>query len=350
MRAFVTGATGLLGNNLVRELISSGHEVRALVRSRAKAERVFQGLAVQLVEGDMVDVPAFAPALDGTEVVFHTAAYFREYYSGAVAEHWKILEAVNVRGTAALLEAAHAHGVRRVIDTSSGGIIGLKPDGSPGDEDTPPAPIAGPNLYFRSKVQAERAAREFSARTGLEVTSVLPGWMFGPGDAAPTSAGQLIQEFVAGKLPAIPPGGTSLVDARDVARAMVALATVPSPRPRYIVGGRFVTLAELVQTLARVTGRPAPRVRIPYAVALGIAFAAQSWARLTRSKSVMTVEGVRVLAANLDVDSALAERTLGVRFRPLEETLRDSVAWIQANASPGAPAGTRDRPVPATAG
>lgn len=329
MRAFVTGATGLLGNNLVRELLAGGHHVRALVRSRAKGTRLLEGLEAELVEGDMLDVPAFAPVLDGVEVVFHTAAYFREYYRGPISDHWRMLEAVNVHGTAALLEAAHRAGVRRVVDTSSSGIIGRKPDGSPGDEDTPPAPITGDNLYFRSKLLAEKLARQLSARTGLEVTSVLPGWMFGPGDAAPTAAGQLLADFLAGRLPAIPPGGTCLVDARDVAAAMVTLAHVPSPRPRYIVGGRFVEIPRLLEVLSRVSGRPAPRLHVPYLVALGVAWTAETWARLARSGTLITVRGVRLLAANLAVTSALAERELGVRFRPLEETLADCLGWMR---------------------
>lgn len=348
MRAFVTGSTGLLGNNLVRELLARGHEVRALVRSRAKATRVLEGLAVELVEGDLTDVGGFAPALAGMEVVFHTAAYFREYY--APGDHWATLEAVNVRGTQALLEAAHTHRVRRVVDTSSSGIIGLRPDGSPGDEDTPPAPIARSNLYFRSKVLAEQAARAFSTRTGLEVSSVLPGWMFGPWDAGPTGAGQLVAEFLSGELPAIPPGGTSVVDARDVAATMVSLGQTPAPRPRYIVGGRFTTLAELVFTLARVSGRPAPRLCVPYPVALGVAWTAQTWARLTRSSTVMSVEGVRTLGAGLAVTSALAERELGARFRPLEETLRDCAVWTRAQHAARAPVPpATGRPAPSSA-
>src|ERR1700682_777412 len=152
MKTFVTGATGLLGSNLVRALRAEGHSVRALVRSKEKAQRQLVDTGSELVMGDMENVPGFVGALDGVEVVFHTAAYFREYYGAG--DHWPKLEAINVRGTLALAEAARARGVKRLIDTSSSGTSGLKPDGSPGDEETPSAPLAKGNLYFKSKVLA----------------------------------------------------------------------------------------------------------------------------------------------------------------------------------------------------
>ena len=327
MRALVTGSTGFLGNNLVRALLSEGHAVRALVRSREKA-RVLDVPNVELVEGDMEDVPGFAPALDGVDVLFHTAAYFREYYGPG--DHWARLKAINVDGTMALLEAARARGVKRVVDTSSGGIIGLKPDGSPGDEDTPPAPLSRSNLYFRSKLLAEEQGRAFSERSGLPVSFVLPGWMWGPGDAAPTAAGQLVADFLARRLPGIPPGGTTLVDVRDVAAGMLAIARSGVAGRRYLVGGRFATLAEVFGFLARISGVPAPRLRIPYPMAITVAWTAEKWAQLTGNSTAMSLEGVRMMKYGLNVTSARAEMELGVRFRPLEETLRDSVAWFRA--------------------
>ncbi|MFP2926817.1 NAD-dependent epimerase/dehydratase family protein [Pyxidicoccus sp. 3LG] len=205
MHAFVTGSTGLLGNNLVRALVARGHRVKALARSPAKAREVLGGLAgVEVVRGDMEDVKGFEDALAGCDVVFHTAAYFREYY--APGDHWPRLHAINVKGTVELAEAAHRHGVKRFLDVSSSGTVGLKPDGSPGDEDTPPAPLAATNLYFKSKVESERELKAFGERTGLPVVFILPGWMFGPWDAGPTAAGQLVRDFLARKLPAVPDG------------------------------------------------------------------------------------------------------------------------------------------------
>ncbi len=303
MKMFVTGATGLLGSNLVRALRAEGHSVRALVRSKEKAQRQLGDSGVELVVGDMENVPGFGGALEGVDVLFHTAAYFREYYGAG--NHWPKLEAINVRGTLALAEAARAHRVRRMIDTSSSGTIGLKPDGSPGDEDTPPAPVAKGNLYFKSKVLVAGQLQALAARTGLDVVQILPGWMFGPGDAAPSASGRLVLDFLAGKLPAVPP------------------------------------LADVIQTLEQVTGQSGPRARIPYPVAFVYAAISQTWAKLTGAATLVTLQGVRGLQARLAVTSAKAEQELGWKHRPLRETLADEVAWYRARglaAEPAAPA------------
>src|SRR5262245_344899 len=150
MRAFVTGSTGLLGNNLVRLLSEQGYEVTALVRSRAKAARLLVGLNVALVEGDMRDVAAFSPALHGCDGVFHTAAYAREYYQPG--DHWTELSAINVQGTLALLAEAERRGVTKLISTSSNGVIGARPSGAPSDERDPPDARAQENLYVKSKL------------------------------------------------------------------------------------------------------------------------------------------------------------------------------------------------------
>ncbi|HMK72895.1 MAG TPA: SDR family oxidoreductase [Myxococcaceae bacterium] len=329
MRAFVTGGTGLLGSSLVRVLLSEGHAVRALARSRDKAMQLLGDTRAEVVVGDLLDVPAFASSLDGCDVLFHTAAYFREYYRPG-ADHWPQLERVNVRGTLELAEAAREHGVRRLIDTSTSGIIGLQPGGDAGDESTPPAPVVRSNLYFKSKLLVEERLRAYSAGSGLDVVSVLPGWMFGPGDAAPTAAGQFVLDFLARKIPAFPPGGVNVVDARDVAMGMVRAAAKGRSGERYILGGDYLTLADILVELERVSGVPAPRVTVPYPVALGIAAVAQTWARLTRTETVMSVEGVRTLQAGLRVTSLKAQHELGATFRPFDETLRDTVAWLRS--------------------
>lgn len=327
MNAFVTGATGLLGNNLVRALRAEGHTVRALVRSEAKGRELLAGTGAELVRGDMADVAGFAGALAGCDVLFHTAAYFRESFGAG--DHWPRLEAINVGGTLALAEAARAHGVERMIDTSSSGTIGVKPDGSGGDEQTPPTRHAQANLYLRSKLIVADRLPPLAARIGLDLVQVLPGWMFGPWDAGPTGSGRLVRDFLAGALPAIPPGGASTVDARDVAAGMLRAATHARAGERYILGGLFVTLGDIIGTLAHVTKLPPPRRHIPYPVALTYAAVAQAWARLTRGETLITLEAVRLMQARLRVSSEKAEQNLGWRARPLTETLRDEVAWYR---------------------
>ena len=219
--AFVTGATGLLGNNLVRALAERGYRVKALVRSRAKANEQFAGLNVEVVEGDMNDVSSFKDALAAGDVLFHTAAFFRDSYKGG--RHWDELFRVNVKGTESLLHAAYAAGVRRMVHTSSGGVL----DGPPGAsiDETMARAEADANDYFRSKIQSDRAIRAFlKEHPDFQVTFVLPGFMFGPGDMGPTASGQLVLDFARRKLPGLVPGSFAVVDARDVAALEITAA------------------------------------------------------------------------------------------------------------------------------
>lgn len=331
MRAFVTGSTGLLGNNLVRALVARGHEVVGLVRSEEKGRRLIGDTGARLVVGDMRDVAGFAAALDGCEIVFHTAAYFREYYGRG--DHAAALDEINVKGTVALLEEADRRGVRRVVHTSSSGAIGTTRDGSEANEDTPPGAIQESNLYFRSKVAGDAAIRAWRATRGMDVVEILPGWMWGPGDAGPTAAGQLVMDFLARKIPAVPDGGTSVVDARDVADAMIAAAERGRGGERYIVAGEYREVAEMLRGLEAATGVAGPSLRLPYFLIYGFAYLAETFAWATGTEVLVTREAVQVLHERHRLSSAKAVRELGARFRPLAETLGDAVAWQRAHTS-----------------
>jgi dihydroflavonol-4-reductase len=328
MLAFVTGSTGLLGNNLVRTLLANGHEVRALARSKEKAARELRDTRAQIVLGDMNDVAGFADALRGVDVVFHTAAYFREYYSPG--SHGAALDRINVDATLDLVHAAHTRGVARFIDTSSAGLVGLAPDGSPGDETTLPWAGSARNLYLASKQKVEPLLREYSRQTDFFIASALPAWMWGPHDSAPTPSGQLIADALRRRLPpAVPPGGSSVVDARDVAAGMLRIAASGRSGERYILSGPFVNLGDILTMLAALTGNDPPRIRIVFAGALTIAALAETWSRLTGNANVTSVEGIRLMNARIAVSAAKAERKLGATFRPFRETLADAVAWLE---------------------
>ncbi|NJM06011.1 SDR family oxidoreductase [Candidatus Gracilibacteria bacterium] len=325
MRAFVTGSTGLLGNNLVRALLVAGHEVVALVRSRSKAQRQFGDLEVEIVEGDILQPERFVAALKGCDAFFHTAAFFREYYQPG--DHQETLRVTNIDATIALLNAAEAAGVQQTIYVSSSGVIGMQPDGRPGDETTGPDKRSLENLYFRSKVEAEDAVFAWIKTHQMPVVLILPGWMFGPGDAAPTGAGGFLLDHLNRRLPGKLRGSIDIVDARDVATAMVNAVEHGRPGERYIIGGTQTTIAALHDTIAQVSGVPAPAINLPTGLVTVLAHLSDAIASTTRQRSAIPLAGIRTLTANKSVSSAKAARELGARFRPLRATIHDTIAW-----------------------
>ena len=330
MKAFVTGSTGLLGNNLVRLLLEKDYQVKALVRSKEKAVKLFKDLPVEYVVGDMENVEAFATELKNCDALFHTAAYFREYYQGS-ADHWTKLENINIKGSVKILEVAERQGVAKAIYVSSSGTIGMKSDGSSGDENTPPSSFATENLYFKSKVLADKAVAEFAEKSKMPVVQILPGWMFGIGDAAPTSSGQIVLDFLNGKLPGIFNGGTSTVDAKDVAQAMIAAVGLGKQGEKYLVGGEFYSIEEILETLAEVSGKPKLKMKIPNFAILTVATFSEIFASLTGKPPMIPKNGIKTLQAKLTVDSSKAKRELGAKFRPIAETLQAEVDWYRSN-------------------
>lgn len=329
MLAFVTGSTGLLGSNLVRALASEGWSVRALARSRAKAQAQLGDLqAVEVVEGDLSDVAGFSRALVGVDVVFHTAAYFREYFRSG--EHERLLRALNVDATVALARAAHGARVKRFVHTSSSGTIKTRADGSPSTEEDVHAADALANRYFASKVTCDEALADLRRQIDLDLVTILPGWMFGPGDAGPTSAGKLVQDAISGRLPPVAlPGETAVVDARDVATAMIRAAERGASGERFIVAGRSASLGEITGHLAALTGGSKPRLTLPYPLAWAFAAAVEAGAAVFGGEPLVTRMALRTLNSGHHLSSARAEQKLGASFRPLQETLGDTVAWCR---------------------
>jgi dihydroflavonol-4-reductase len=208
----------------------------------------------------------------------------------------------------------------------------LQPDGAPGDEQAPPWPGTMKNLYLKSKGRAEQLLREFSREKGFFTASVLPSWMWGPHDVGPTPSGKLVFDAIANKLPPmVPPGGSSVVDARDVAAGMLRIAEIGRSGERYILGGTFAELAYIIANLAALTGAKPPQGPIPFAVAVALATAAEIWSRMTGTTSPMSVEAIRLMNARLSVTSAKADKELGVTFRPFAVTLEDTVSWAKTS-------------------
>lgn len=328
--AFVTGSTGLLGNNLVQTLLTEGWYVRALVRSKEKAgQQLAPHDRLSIVVGDMTNVPGFEQSLDGADVVFHTAAFFRDNYKGG--SHWNELKRVNVDGTAALISAAYKSGVRRFVQTSSIAVLN-GPPGSLIDETCERHPDDADD-YYRSKILADREVHAFLAgHEDMHAVFVLPGWMFGPGDAGPTSSGQAVLDTVRSKLPGIVPGSFSVVDARDVAVALIAAADRGRRGERYLAAGRHLTMHELIPLVGRAANVKVPTRELPMFLLYAFAGIQELWARLSGKPVLFSLANARLLDKEADrsrFDHAKSERELGLTFRPLEATVGDTIGWYR---------------------
>ncbi|MFH6564470.1 SDR family oxidoreductase [Pseudomonas kulmbachensis] len=327
---FVTGATGLLGNNLVRELLARGYSVKALVRSRAKGEQQFNDLPdVQLVIGDMADVGAFAASLQGCDTVFHTAAFFRDNYKGG--SHWKDLEKINVAGTRDLIEHAYRAGIRRFVHTSSIAVLNGEP-GSSIDETCLRAE-ADADDYYRSKILADQVVLSFlEDHPQMHACMVLPGWMWGPGDIGPTSSGQLVNDVVNGKLPGLVPGSFSVVDARDVAVALIAAARHGRRGERYLAAGRHMTMRQLIPVLGRIAGVKTPTRQLPLPFLYTLAAVQEIYARLTGKPILLSMATLRLMVREehrSHFNQQKSAQELGLSFRALDLTIMDTVAWYR---------------------
>lgn len=327
MRAFVTGSTGLLGNNLVKLLRQEHVEVRALARSEKKADRLLGNYGAKIVVGDMTNVDAFAEQLKGCDVLFHTAAYFREAFESD-EDHWPMLERINMTNTIRLFDHAKRYGVKKIVHVSTIAALKKRADGQPCDETDLLSPEDALTPYARSKIIAD----ERIAGKGYPIVTVMPSWMFGPGDAAPTGSGKFVINFLNRKMGGVFDSGIDIVDARDVAGGMLAAALRGRNGERYILSGRHASLAEICAALEQVSGIPAPRRKVPLSIIYGIAWMSEKLASITKKEAGMTMDTVRVMTEKKRTNAQKSRIELGVTYRPLAETLKDTVHWFRENA------------------
>jgi dihydroflavonol-4-reductase len=330
--AVVTGATGLLGNNLVRALRTRGWQVRAWARSAQKAEQQLGDTGAEVVLGDINDLTPLVPSLTGADVVFHTAAYFRDNYKGG--SHWAELEKVNIEGTRQLLDRAYSAGIRRFVHTSSTAVLQGSQHGL--TNVTMRRRIEDADDYQRSKILSEEVVREFlRAHPDFWAVFVLPAWMHGPGDLGPTSAGQFVFDYMHRRLPGVLETTFSVVDARDVAETLIAAESLGVSGESYLATGRNYSIAELSDKLQEITGIPHPKRPVPMSAVFLIATFNELYARLTRRPVLLSLASARLMvrdANRTEFDHRDTETKLGIRFRPLEETLRDELAWFRTQA------------------
>ena len=321
MPALVTGGTGFVGANVVRELLADGAPVRVLVR-RGSDRRALDGLKVELCEGDLTDRASLARAVTGVDTVFHVAADYRLW-----APDPSVLYRANVDGTRAVLEAAGDAGVRRVVYTSTVGALGIPKDGTPGTEDTPVslADMVGP--YKASKFLAEQVAVEL-AKKGLPVVIVNPSAPIGPWDVKPTPTGQMVVDFLAGRMFATMDTGLNLVHVRDVARGHLLAAERGRIGEKYILGNVNLSLTAIGRLLAEISGRRAPWLRVPYALAWSAAACMEGFARVSGTAPKVPLTSVRMAKKKMYFSPAKAVRELGVPQTDVRIALREAAEWF----------------------
>ncbi len=325
MKAFVTGATGFVGSHVARALAEGGAGLRLLVRSTSRTENIAE-LRAEIARGDLRDPASLKNAMSGCEFVFHVAADYRLW----VRDPDEMYKA-NVEGTRAIIKAAQESGVRRVIYCSSVATMGFASDGTIADENSPVSLEDMIGHYKRSKFMAEQVALQ-AGRKGADVVVVNPTTPIGEGDIKPTPTGRIIVDFLNKKFPAYVDTGLNLADVREVARGHLLAMEKAVPGERYILGGEDLTLKQILDKLAELTGLPSPTAKVPHAVAMGFAVFDQFFTGTLRGKEPRaTVDAVRMGRKKMFASSAKAERELGYRIVPVRDAMRRAITWFQSH-------------------
>jgi len=324
MLAFVTGATGFVGSHVARVLAQQGAGLRLLVRPSSDTRNI-EGLKAERVVGDLRDPASLEKGISGCEVVFHVAADYRLW----VRDPEQMYRS-NVEGTRAILNLAKNNRVRRVVYTSSVATMGFTSNGHPADENSPVSldNMIGP--YKRSKFIAEQIALE-AGRGGIDVVVVNPTTPVGERDIKPTPTGRIIVDFLRRKFPAYVDTGLNLVDVQECAHGHIAALERGRTGERYILGGENLTLKQILDKLADITGLPSPSVRVPYLMALATGVVDELvTGRILGREPRATIDAVRMGRKKMFVTSAKAERELGWKAVAVDGALRRAVDWFRA--------------------
>jgi dihydroflavonol-4-reductase len=329
MTSLVTGANGFVGAAVVRALVGRGEAVRALVREGSETLNL-DDLPVEIVRGDIRDSGSLREASSGCATVFHVAADYRLWVPDEESMY-----ATNVGGSVNVLECAAAVGVERMVYTSSVAVLGIRPDKSPADEETPVSvdEMIGP--YKRSKFLAEQAVREKAAELGFPVITVNPSTPIGPGDLKPTPTGRIIVDAARGKMPAYVDTGLNVVHVDDVAAGHLLARDAGTPGERYILGGADLSLKEILAMVAKHVGRRPPSVRLPRSAVYPVAIVGEMLARIFPIEPLVTRDELRMAKKHMYFTSRKAERELGYRHRPAEEAIVDAIAWFREHGLVG---------------
>jgi dihydroflavonol-4-reductase len=317
----ITGASGFVGSAVLRQALRAGFSVRALVRPGSP--RTDLPVTVQFVQGDLTDPNSLKTACAGCRYIFHVAAEYRLTSWGSA----RIFE-TNVTGTRNLMEEALRAGVERVVYTSSVATLACYHDGASADERDAISPQQAIGAYKRSKVLAERLVIDMVRQRDLPAVIVNPSTPVGPRDIRPTPTGKIIVAAATGRMPAYVNTGLNLVHVDDVALGHLAALRRGRIGERYVLGGNNVLFSQMMAEIAAMVGRTAPRIRIPWSLALPAAVVGEARAYLTGKEPLATWAGVLLSRHKMFFDSTKAERELGFTSRPHVAGLRDAVTWF----------------------
>jgi dihydroflavonol-4-reductase len=317
----VTGASGFVGSAVIEALLAEPARLRAVTRptsSRASAAND----RVEIVEADIRDQSAMALAIRGARFLFHVAADYRLW-----ARNPREIIETNVEGTRAVMAAAAAAGIERIVYTSSVATLKPRADGAPADERSLLGANEAIGAYKRSKIIAEQLVVDQIAK-GLPAVVVNPSTPLGPRDSRPTPTGRIVLEAALGRMPAYVDTGLNLVHVDDVAAGHIAALKLGKIGERYILGGDDVLLGDMLADIAELSGRRPPRLRLPRAPLYPLALVAETAARISGREPFLTLDGLRMAQYRMFFSSAKAERELAYRHRPYREALRDALDWF----------------------
>ncbi len=324
MKALVTGATGFVGAAVARALLKAGVEVRVIARPGSDATNL-QSLPIEKVLGDLRDKESLRQALSGCHHLYHVAAHYALW-----AKDPSIFYDINVDGTRNLLEAAREVGIQRTVYCSTIGAIGLPPGGGLGTEETPVSLDQMAGHYKRSKYLAEQEVHKL-AQTGFPVVIVNPSAPVGERDVKPTPTGQIIVDFMKGRMPAYIETGMNIIDVDDVATGHLLAMEKGRQGERYILGSKNLLLREVFEILSTLTGLKAPSVKLPRSAVLPLAYLNHWLANLTGHPPRIPLEGVKMAKYKMHYDCSKAVRELGLPQHPPEVALGKAVRWFKAH-------------------
>ena len=323
MTTLVTGAAGFLGSHVARKLVARGETVRVLVRA-SSSNRAIADLPLEYVTGDLRDQSSLERAMQGVQKVFHVAADYRLW-----AKNPQDIYDSNVGGTKNLVAAAELAGIERLIYTSTVATIAVDRPALPNEfTDSRLEEMIG--HYKRSKWMAEQEVLR-AAKDGFPAVVAMPTTPVGPWDWKPTPTGKIIVDFLNGKMPGYVETGLNFVGVEDCAAGHLLVAEKGKIGERYLLGTENLTLKQVLDLLAKVTGLPAPSFKIPHAVALGVAYAETAFSRLIGREPQIPVEGVKIAQHLMFVDCARAQRELGFQTEPVADAFGRAVRWYEKN-------------------